>query len=73
MIACTYAMLAAESCGLGTTMIGAAALIITRKRELCRRLGIPDGNKPAIALIIGYPAAHYRRGIVRHFSSVGSF
>lgn len=72
MIACTCAMLAAESCGLGTTMIGAAAPIIMRKRELCRQLGIPEGNKPAISLIIGYPAVRFRRGVVRHFSSVGS-
>jgi len=53
------------------TMTGAAAPIIMRKRELCRQLGIPDGNKPAIALIVGYPAVRFRRGIVRHFSSVG--
>jgi nitroreductase/NAD-dependent dihydropyrimidine dehydrogenase PreA subunit len=73
MIACTYAMLAAESLGLGTTMIGAAAPIIMRKRELCQQLGIPDGNKPAIALIIGYPAVHFRRGVIRRFASVSSF
>jgi len=73
MIACTYAMLAAESTGLGTTMIGAAVPIIMRKRELCQRLGIPDGNKPAIALIVGYPAVQFRCGIVRSFASVGSF
>lgn len=73
MIACTYAMLAAESLGLGTTMIGAAAPIIMRKRELCQRLGIPEGNKPAIALIVGYPAVHFRRGVTRHFASVSSF
>jgi ferredoxin len=72
MIACTYAMLAAESLGLGTTMIGAAAPILARKRGLCRRLGIPQGNKPAIALIIGYPAVHFRRGITRRFASVSS-
>jgi ferredoxin len=73
MIACTYAMLAAESLGLGTTMIGAAAPIIMRRRELCQRLGIPDGNKPAIALIIGYPAVHFRRGVMRRFASVSRF
>jgi len=73
MIACTYAMLAAESLGLGTTMIGAAAPIIMRKRELCQRLGIPDGNKPAIALILGYPAVHFRRGVIRRFASVSRF
>ena len=73
MIACTYAMLAAESRGLGTTMIGAAAPIIMRNRSLCQRLGIPDGNKPAIALIVGHPAVRFRRGVVRHFASVSSF
>ena len=72
MIACTYAMLAAESLGLGTTMIGAAAPIIMRNRDLCRRLGIPDGNKPAIALIVGYAGVHFRRGVIRHFASVSS-
>ena len=73
MIACTSAMLAAESVGLGSTMIGAAAPIIMRKRELCQRLGIPAGNKPAIALIVGYPAVDFRRGVIRRFASVSSF
>jgi ferredoxin len=72
MIACTYAMLAAESLGLGTTMIGAAAPIIRRNRELCGKLGIPAGNNPAIALIVGYPAVHFRRGITRRFASVNT-
>jgi ferredoxin len=72
MIACTYAMLAAESLGLGTTMIGAASPIIVRSRALCRRLGIPDANKPAIALLLGYPAVRFRRGVTRHFSSVST-
>ena len=70
MIACTYAMLAAESLGFGSTMIGAAAPIIIRNRDLCRQLGIPDGNKPAIALIVGYPAVQFRRGVTRHFATV---
>ncbi len=70
MIACTYAMLAAESLGLGTTMIGAAAPILMRKKDLCRQLGIPAGNSPAISLIIGYPAVRFRRGVKRHFASV---
>ena len=69
-IACTYAMLAAESMGLGTTMIGAAAPILKRDRRLCRKLGIPEGNSPAIALILGYPATEFRRSIRRRFSSV---
>lgn len=73
MIACTYAMLAAESMGLGTTMIGAAAPIISRNPALCRRLGIPPGNKPSIALIVGHPAVRFRKTVTRHFASVTSF
>lgn len=66
-IACTYAMLAAESLGLGTTMIGGAPPLLQRNRALCRRLGIPDGNKPSLALIVGHPAVTYRRAIRRRF------
>ena len=73
MIACTYARLGAESLGLGTIMIGAATPIIMRKRELCRRLGNPDGNRPAIALTAGYPAVRFRRGVIRRFTSVSNF
>ena len=52
-IACTYAMLIAETLGLGTTMIGGAAPILQRNPRLCRDLGIPTGHTPAIALILG--------------------
>jgi ferredoxin/nitroreductase len=67
MIACTYAMLAAESLGLGSTMIGGAAPIIQRDKKLSRQLGIPEGNKACIALIVGYPTTHFRRAVRRHF------
>lgn len=71
-IACTYAMLAAESMGLGSTIIGGAPPIIQRDKALCKRLGIPTGNTPAIALIIGYPATQFRFAIHRHFSHVST-
>jgi ferredoxin len=67
-IACTYAMLAAESLGLGTTMIGAAAPMLVRNKALCRRLGIPADHTPAIALIVGHSAAHFRRTVRRRFT-----
>lgn len=67
-IACTYAMLAAESLGLGSCMIGGAPPILQRNRTLCRKLSIPDGNTPSIALILGYPAVEFKRSIVRRFS-----
>lgn len=67
-IACTYAMLAAESLGLGTIMIGAAAPIMQRNKKICRALGIPDGNKPSIVLLVGYPKYKFRKGIKRQFT-----
>ena len=66
-IACTYAMLAAESLGLGTTMIGGAAPIMQRNKALCEKLGIPKGHTPSICMIVGHPATHFRRGIRRRF------
>jgi ferredoxin len=67
MIPCTYAMLAAESLGLGNTMIGGAPPILQRHAALCRRLGIPEGNTPAICLILGYPAVRFLRTVRRRF------
>ena len=67
-IACTYAMLAAESLGLGNCIIGGAAPIMQRNRAICQRMQIPDGNQPAIALILGYPAIAFKRSIKRRFS-----
>ncbi len=70
-IATTYAMLAAESLGLGTTMIGGAPPVLQRNRKLCRKLGIPDGSHVALCLIVGHPAVQFRRALRRRFTSVG--
>ncbi|MCE5272420.1 nitroreductase family protein [bacterium] len=69
-IACTQAMLAAEALGLGTTMIGGAPPILQRNKALCKRLGIPEGGKPVLILILGWPATHFRRAVRRSFNSV---
>ena len=71
-IACTYAMLAAESLGLGSTIIGGAPPILQRNKVLCRQLGIPDENKPSIALILGYPADSFRKTIRRRFTHIST-
>ena len=63
-------MLAAESFGLGTTMIGSAAPIMQRDKALGRAYGIPEGNSPALVLILGHPAAAFKRAIRRRFASV---
>ena len=71
-IACTYAMLAAESLGLGTTIIGGAAPVLKRNKVLCKSLGVPGGNTPAIALILGYPAVSFRRAVRRRFACMST-
>lgn len=67
VIACTYAMLAGESLGLGSTIIGGAPPIIQRRKELCSSLGIPKGNTPSICLILGHPDTCFKRSIRRKF------
>lgn len=67
-IACTYAMLAAESLGLGSTMIGGAPPILQRNKKLCESLGIPKGHMPSLALIVGYADTDFKRCITRKFA-----
>jgi nitroreductase/NAD-dependent dihydropyrimidine dehydrogenase PreA subunit len=67
-IACTYAMLAAEALGLGSTIIGGAPPVLQKNKALCRELGIPEGHKPAFALIVGHPANRFRHTIRRRFN-----
>jgi len=72
-IACTYAMLAAESLGLGSTIIGGAPPILQRNKALCQKLGIPPGNRPAMALILGYPDVNFRQAVQRRFTHANVF
>jgi ferredoxin len=71
-IACTYAMLAAESFGLGTTVIGSSGPILQRNKALSKTYGIPEANRAADALILGHPAVGFKRAIRRRFTSVHS-
>jgi ferredoxin len=70
IIACTYAMLAAESEGLGTCMIGCVAPILARSKALKRKYRIPEGHSPALVLIMGYHDSPHLKGIRRRFLSV---
>lgn len=69
-IACTYAMLVAESLGVGTTMIGCVAPMVSRSKPLLKKYGLPDGHLPKLVLIMGRPAIGYRKAIRRQFQSV---
>lgn len=68
-IATTYAMLAAESLGLGSCMIG-SSIALNYDKPLAAKLGIPAGNKVGLALILGHPAVSFRRSLRRQLASV---
>lgn len=70
VIACTYAMLAAESEGLGTCMIGSVPPIIARSKALKEKYLIPIVHTPAVILIMGYHEHAHRKGIRRRFLTV---
>jgi nitroreductase len=70
VIACTYAMLAAESAGLGTCMIGCSAPILARSKKLKMKYHIPEMHTPALVLILGYHGYPHQKAIERRFLSV---
>ena len=67
-IACTYAMLAAEALGLGSCMIGTLG-VLDRHPRVARDLGIPEGRKTALGLVIGHSPVVWERGIRRKWAS----
>lgn len=69
-IICTYAMLAAQSLGLGTTIIGMMPPILDRSKTLREKYGIPKDNKVITSLILGHPKYKYRKSVSRNFPSV---
>jgi len=69
-IVATYAMLAAESLGLGTCMIGCVPPILSMNRRLAAAYDIPAGHKPKLILILGYSATEYAHAIRRPLHSV---
>ena len=59
LICVTYAMLAAHSFGLGTTIIGLIPPAINKVKELKVLFQIPEENEAVISLILGYPKYKY--------------
>ncbi len=73
IIAATYAMIAAETLGLGTCMLGAIHPFIQngRKAKLFReRHNIKFKSREGLFVIFGYPKATYNKGIKRSFASI---
>jgi len=67
---CNYAMMAAVSLGLGTTIIGIIPPIVDRSKVLRERYGIPKDNKVCTSLILGYPKYRYKKSIHRELADV---
>ena len=69
-IAATYAMLAAESLGLGACMIGSVVPFLKYNTKLKEEYAIPRDMRDGLVVTLGYPAVKFRRGIRRTFRQV---
>jgi ferredoxin len=73
IIAATYTMLAAESLGLGTCMIGAIHPFLQHggaAQKFRKDHGIRYKSQTGLFLIMGYPKVHFKKGIKRTFANV---
>ena len=73
IVAATYAMIAGESMGLGTCMLGAIHPMIQYGRKARRfreKYGIKYASREGLFVIFGYPSVKYNKGIKRTFASV---
>ena len=69
-VAATYAMLAAHSLGLGSTIMSIIPPAIDMNVELRKLFKIPECNKVISSIILGYPKYKYKRGIKRTIRNV---
>jgi nitroreductase/NAD-dependent dihydropyrimidine dehydrogenase PreA subunit len=69
MIAATYAMLAAETLGLGSCMLG-TTVALNHVKAFKAKYGIPMENNVGVTLVLGYAAATFRHAIRRRFATV---
>ncbi|OPZ97711.1 MAG: NADH-plastoquinone oxidoreductase subunit [Bacteroidetes bacterium ADurb.Bin416] len=73
LVAATYAMLAAESLGLGTCMLGAIHPLIqygAKAKKFREKYGIVCKSQEGIFLAVGYPALTYKKSVRRTFASI---
>jgi nitroreductase/Pyruvate/2-oxoacid:ferredoxin oxidoreductase delta subunit len=70
MVAATYAMVAAESLGLGTCMLGFAPFPFRYSRRIRDRWGLPAKIQSGLCVIVGHPATRPKRGLRRRFAQV---
>lgn len=73
IIAATYAMMAAESLGLGSCMLGAIHPFIQFGKgssKFREKYNIQFKSREGLVLIVGYPDVKYKHGIRRTFANV---
>lgn len=73
LIAATYAMLAGESLGLGTCMLGGVHPLIQygkSAKKFREKYGIKYPSREGLIVIFGYSKVHYRKTIKRTFANV---
>lgn len=73
IVAATYAMIAAESLGLGTCMLGAVHPLIQNGKaaqKFRQKYGIRYKSREGLFVIMGYPKLEYQKGIRRSFASI---
>ncbi|GFZ29970.1 nitroreductase [Clostridium zeae] len=70
-IPATYAMLTAQSLGLGSCMLGTPNLLLNLfGKKIKQKYGIPLKNKNGIMVIFGYPDIKYRFAVKRRLSNI---
>lgn len=70
LVAATYAMLGAESLGLGSCMIGTPAYFIKYSKKIKRKYGLPPKNQPGIVVVFGYSSIKFSRSLKRRVAGV---
>ncbi len=73
IIAATYAMIAGESLGLGTCMLGAVHPLIQygkKAKKFREDHGIRYKSREGLFVIFGYPAVKFEKGIRRSFAGI---
>ena len=73
VVAATYAVLAAESLGLGSCFIGTPSHFLKRDRTLLAKYAIPATNQHGIAVAMGHPKLRYARALKRRLASLRRF
>lgn len=70
VIAATLAMLAGESLGLGTCLLGFPGYIFQYGKSVRRKYGLPNKIQPGLAVIFGYPKYRIHNAVKRRFREV---